>query len=94
MTRYGGRNPGDFSLVIGNSTSRATAETRLFIWMDFDNVDIKTELLSAIAADTTLYGMVPSAADKEQVLKLVQKRVGEHYVVIDNVFVSEVLWDG
>jgi hypothetical protein len=36
-----------------------------------------------------VYGMVPSGAHKDRVLKLVQRHAGDHYLVIDNLFVSE-----
>ena len=40
-----------------------------------------------------VYGSVPSAAQKERILKLVQKRAGNAYVIMDYLFVSDVLWD-
>ena len=73
-------------------------------------MDIKKTIIADIAADPAIsargislevsrkilrvYGMVPSGAHKDRVLKLVQRHAGDHYLVIDNLFVSEVLWDG
>ncbi len=40
-----------------------------------------------------VFGSVPSAAQKDRILKLVQRRAGNEYLIMDNLFV-ELLWDG
>lgn len=39
-------------------------------------------------------GTVMSGAQKTRILKLVQERAGEDYEVMDDLFVSELLWEG
>ena len=41
-----------------------------------------------------VFGSVPSVAQKDHILKLVQRRAGDQYMVMDNLFVSELPWDG
>ncbi len=38
-------------------------------------------------------GVVSDGAQKDRLLKLVQRRAGDSYAIMDNLFVSELLWD-
>ena len=39
-------------------------------------------------------GVVSDGAQKDRVLKIVQQRAGDGFVILDNLYVSDLLWEG